>query len=713
LPGDLAFEGVDASSLAAGTNPGTIYLGSLTNGFFRTIDGGDAWLGGIEPRLVEPSVTALAVHPQFSDIVYAAASGVGLLKTTNGGITWNVVGEEIGHPFILAIAIDPVRPNTVYVGTTGAGVWVSPDAGENWAPLNDGLFNLNVTSLVVDAVDPNLIYAGTEGGGIFMFDRSPPPVDTDGDGVYDQVDCAPDDFRLATLHTFYHDYDKDSFGVHRVEPLVPPDFNIELAVDVCELVPGPGLVAWTNDPWDFDGFRFIETHLKGDRLYGVDFRFGSENGGFPDEELIDLGPDATTLHILWSDIETSAGVFDGPQVAALRLANQTYSQRNLKVSLTVSPIVSGILTVPDDLRPGLTTQSITFGDQAVVERFLNLLTFIHSELPDVEVTSVQIGYEIDKLLAEVQDAGFWLSYIVLHRAALEHVKSLWGATVPVSSLWSADGFLNPEYDALRELLTFVDDVVSLTYFPHRDDFTIYEPAEIPDQLWQIASRAYPQEVYFQAVGYPSAPITGSSTTKQSQFLYAFFEFWDQAKDQVRFASFGPLHDLPQAQAALLANSPEFRNVSPAYRDRLVAYLASLGLRTYPGDGEHKPAYNTLRNHAFDRVWFRDIDRTSRSFYMGFTQTPFDLPPDAPTQIEVFTWLRNHFVTDGDISLVHLDGGVPWVEAFADDFSSVELPYSPGVRDALRNDRDTIPPGHRIAVSINPLEIGRASCRERV
>lgn len=706
VQGALDFVGVEASSLAVGRIPGTFYLGSLTNGFFRTIDGGDAWLGGIDPRLAEPIVTFLAIHPQRPEIVYAAASGVGLLKSTNAGITWDVVGEEIGNPFILAIAIDPVDPSTMYVGTTGAGVWISRDTGDTWSSLNDGLFNLNVTSLLVDPADHNVIYVGTEGGGIFMNDRTPPPIDRDGDGVFDQEDCAPDDPRLATIHTFYHDYDDDSFGVHREEPLIPPDFNIETAVDVCELVPGIGLVPWTNDPWDFDGFQFIQTQLKGDRLYGVDFNSTNEDGQFADEELIDLGPDATTLHVIWSDVETAPGVFDGPQAAALTLANQAFSQRNLKVSLTLSAIVSGVLTVPEDLRQGLATNTIPFTDPVVIQRFLDFMVFVRGQLPDLDIMSIQIGYEIDKLMLDITDPVFWLPYVNFHLAAREGVKLLWGDTIPISSIWTTDGFLNPNLAPLRDLMVIVDDVVSLTYFPHHDDFTIHEPIEILEQLQQINDVTFPNDVYFQAVGYPSAPITGSSTTKQSQFLYAFFEFWDQAMANVRFVSFGQLHDVSRTRAEVLADSPEFRQVGPANRDRLVGYLSSLGLRTFDGAGEHKSAYNTLRNHAFDRGWFRDVPRTSRSFYMGFTQAPFDFPPDAPTQIEVFAWMRDHFITDSDLSFVHLDGGVPWVEAFADDFTSGELPYSQGVRDSLRNDRDTIPAGNRVAVAINPLGVPR-------
>ena len=66
------------TALALGQHtPGLLYLGTLTGGVFRSIDGGNTWralssdgLGLLPGAFLE--TTALAVHPQDDEIVYAA-----------------------------------------------------------------------------------------------------------------------------------------------------------------------------------------------------------------------------------------------------------------------------------------------------------------------------------------------------------------------------------------------------------------------------------------------------------------------------------------------------------------------------------------------------------------------------------------------------------------------------------------------------------------
>ncbi len=150
----------------------------------------------------------------------------------------------------------------------------------------------------------------------------------------------------------------------------------------------------------------------------------------------------------------------------------------------------------------------------------------------------------------------------------------------------------------------------------------------------------------------------------------------------------------------------FSDISPDLRSRAISYVGTLGLRTFVDGGEAKTGYKTLRNLTFDRGWWRDIERESRRFYMGFTPSPYDLPPDPATQWEVSQWVNNRIQHDADLFAIHMDGGIPWVEAYNDDFSLPEPPYSDSVKGTFLNYRNNIPPGHRLLVSINPLGIPR-------
>ena len=56
----------------------------------------------------------------------------------------------------------------------------------------------------------------------------------------------------------------------------------------------------------------------------------------------------------------------------------------------------------------------------------------------------------------------------------------------------------------------------------------------------------------------------------------------------------------------------------------------------------------------------ELDATQRPFSLGFT----NWPPDT-TETAVST-MQNFLADHGDITAQQLDGGVPWVEAFAGD-----------------------------------------------
>jgi hypothetical protein len=70
----------------------------------------------------------------------------------------------------------PNVPGLLYVGTTdhpyhddylAEGVLRSTDGGLTWEKVNDGLSLLNVSALAVDPFEPSRIYAGTGGNGVF------------------------------------------------------------------------------------------------------------------------------------------------------------------------------------------------------------------------------------------------------------------------------------------------------------------------------------------------------------------------------------------------------------------------------------------------------------------------------------------------------------------------------------------------------------------
>jgi hypothetical protein len=90
--------------------------------------------------LASGRVSAIAVDPRDSNIVYLGAASGGVWKTKDGGSTWTPLTDMQPSLGTGSIALDPLNPDTVYVGTgeendfdpTGAGLFKSVDGGTTW-----------------------------------------------------------------------------------------------------------------------------------------------------------------------------------------------------------------------------------------------------------------------------------------------------------------------------------------------------------------------------------------------------------------------------------------------------------------------------------------------------------------------------------------------------------------------------------------------------
>lgn len=89
-----------------------------------------------------------------------------------------------------SLVVHPTNPNEMWAGAVGGGVWRSTNAGVSWAPVNDQVGNLAVCSLALVPTTPLTIYAGT-GEGFFNGDAIV------GDGVFKSIDGGATFFRLT------------------------------------------------------------------------------------------------------------------------------------------------------------------------------------------------------------------------------------------------------------------------------------------------------------------------------------------------------------------------------------------------------------------------------------------------------------------------------------------------------------------------------------
>ena len=165
------------------TSPTTLYAGTAS-GLFKSSDGGAT---SISVGFSNSAVTVLAIDPNSPSTLYASVEGgasgpkgfQGLFKSTDGGASWIAINGGLDtlidtRSTITALAVTPSNSNVLYAATAGLGIYQSIDGGANWNPFNDGLTNQDVSALFVTPGVPSTIYAGTSGG-IFRMDDATDP----------------------------------------------------------------------------------------------------------------------------------------------------------------------------------------------------------------------------------------------------------------------------------------------------------------------------------------------------------------------------------------------------------------------------------------------------------------------------------------------------------------------------------------------------------
>lgn len=134
---------------------------SSSAGPFKSTDAGASW------RQVpgwKGAARDLAFDPSHPSDVYATTVD-GLLKSSDGGATWNPAGLE-------TVTVAPLLATSrgLLVGTE-QGVFASTDRAQSWHPSNGGLTAQGLLGLAADSQDPPRLYAGSFTGVFKSADR--------------------------------------------------------------------------------------------------------------------------------------------------------------------------------------------------------------------------------------------------------------------------------------------------------------------------------------------------------------------------------------------------------------------------------------------------------------------------------------------------------------------------------------------------------------
>jgi photosystem II stability/assembly factor-like uncharacterized protein len=145
----------------APSNPVIAYLGTLTDGVYRSETRGLTWFK--RANGLPANIAVVAVDPTTPEIAYAAVrrpAAALVFKTIDGGATWTPAGAGLDAESIESLVIDPVNPQTLYAGGFGStrGVFKSTNGGQSWARVGAPASDYYGASVAIDPVVNSTVF---------------------------------------------------------------------------------------------------------------------------------------------------------------------------------------------------------------------------------------------------------------------------------------------------------------------------------------------------------------------------------------------------------------------------------------------------------------------------------------------------------------------------------------------------------------------------
>ena len=169
--------GRSTAAVGVRTQPGVFYMGATGGGVWKTENYGITWMPMTDGQIVTGSIGAIDVSDSNPTILYVGTGseairsnvivGRGVYKSSDAGKTWQHVGlHEVGQ--IGQLKINPKNPDIAYVAAVGQpfgwgpdrGVYRTRDGGKTWQKVLFINDQTGVVSIAINWQNPNELYAG-------------------------------------------------------------------------------------------------------------------------------------------------------------------------------------------------------------------------------------------------------------------------------------------------------------------------------------------------------------------------------------------------------------------------------------------------------------------------------------------------------------------------------------------------------------------------
>ncbi|MGZ5253689.1 MAG: WD40/YVTN/BNR-like repeat-containing protein, partial [Flavitalea sp.] len=176
------------------TDKNTFYFGATGGGVWKTTNAGVTWKN-ISDKYFGGTIGAVAVAPSDEQIVYVGegentmrgnvSEGLGgAWRSDDAGRTWKNIGLKDGR-HIIRMVVHPRNPDIVWAAVMGhlfgpnqeRGVFKTIDGGKTWKKVLYVNEQTGASDLVMEPGNPNILYAGT-----WRLIRTPYSLESGGEG---------------------------------------------------------------------------------------------------------------------------------------------------------------------------------------------------------------------------------------------------------------------------------------------------------------------------------------------------------------------------------------------------------------------------------------------------------------------------------------------------------------------------------------------------